>query len=262
MVLVSHDHEFIFLKTTKTGSSSVEMALQPLCQPPGSDVVERTHERVSRHGIVGARNARATVADVRHKWRVWRPYDWINHMSARAVRRNLGARRFDGYRKITAVRNPFNRAVSAFHYISRNRGLDLPEETGALKSAFRDFVTSNAYFNDLPIVSVDGRLVVDVFIRLEHIDEDLADLARSLNVDASDLRIPHTKNFASLRMGRHPAEYYDRITIDHVRTSMRWVWDNVDYPDTPDGTAEPDPPPAQTFDPAGTTPPVSEEKAL
>ena len=82
MVLVSHDHRFIFLTTRGTGGMSVGMALQPLCTAPGTEVGEETPTLIPPHGIVGARQARSGAEAVKDGWRT--------HRSAASTKTALG----------------------------------------------------------------------------------------------------------------------------------------------------------------------------
>ncbi len=55
MALVCYKHRFIFLKTRKTAGTSVEMALEPLCVPPGTEIREHRSMIKTRYGIVAHR---------------------------------------------------------------------------------------------------------------------------------------------------------------------------------------------------------------
>jgi hypothetical protein len=54
-MLISHYHHFVFIKTIKSASSSVEAFFQPLCTTPGHAVTERTPALISKYGVVGRR---------------------------------------------------------------------------------------------------------------------------------------------------------------------------------------------------------------
>lgn len=86
MVMIRHTHRFIFLKTRKTAGTSVEMALQPLCTPPGRPITEQTPAIESRFGVVGRRHMpRGPLA----RPTFWRK-DWYNHRPAAQVAQALG----------------------------------------------------------------------------------------------------------------------------------------------------------------------------
>jgi hypothetical protein len=53
-MLISWNKKFIYIKTNKTASTSIEMALQPFCQLDRySRIEEKTHSIVSDAGIIG-----------------------------------------------------------------------------------------------------------------------------------------------------------------------------------------------------------------
>jgi hypothetical protein len=104
-VLVSHAGRFIYTKTLKTAGTSIEAAFQPHCMPPSPEPVpEYTRCLESEYGIGGARG-----------WDV-QGEAWINHMSADEIRRRLGRPIWDAYLRFTAIRNPFDKVVSWFHW--------------------------------------------------------------------------------------------------------------------------------------------------
>ena len=61
-MIISHEHKFIFLKTEKTGSSSVESALGPFCGP--RDILTVVHESDEVSNPVGPRNDRVLLGQV------------------------------------------------------------------------------------------------------------------------------------------------------------------------------------------------------
>ncbi len=223
MVLVSHDREFVFLKTRKTAGTSIEMLLEPFCAPKGHVVTEATPCLRTRAGIVGRR---ILPAPERRFFRRFFP-DWRNHMAAVHVAKLLGPRRWNRYTKISSVRDPFDRMVSAFHWHTP----DLDPARG-IPDQFRDFLRGK-WPNDDVIVSVDGRMVVDHFIRFEFIREDLAMVADRLGLEIDLGDLPHAKDHKARRMAKSIDAYYDDDAIQIVRDRMAWVFDNFDYPRSP-----------------------------
>ncbi|WP_271948440.1 sulfotransferase family 2 domain-containing protein [Ruegeria faecimaris] len=230
MVLVCHEHKFIYLKTTKTAGTSTEIALQPLCEEPGLPRLENGQIRVSKYGIVGARGKTASL--VRPKWQFWRKYAWRNHMPAKQVRANLGAKTFDSYTKIANVRNPFDRAVSDYHFRKHQQGL--PSEDPQTEIAqFKEFIRSKAWGNNWEIVSINNKLIVDKFVRKENLQSDLKEIYRSFGLPEDSFELPHEKSMAERRKGIPVPDYFDADTIDIVRRRMAWVFEAGNYPEDP-----------------------------
>lgn len=227
MVMISHDKAFIFLKTRKTAGTSIEMILEPWCRPPGATVTEKTPTLRSAQGIVGRR------LTPRPRWhRILMVTDWYNHMPAAEVRRKLGADRFDRYRKITAIRNPFDLAVSRFHWELARRGLPEAEDFAITRARFSDMVRSGQFDGDHDIVHVDGRYAIDDTIRFESMTADLQALVQSIAPGHPPITIPHTKK-TSNRRSHSVADYFDHDSIAALRRSAAWVFDRFGYPETP-----------------------------
>jgi len=92
MALVCYEHNFIFLKTYKTAGTSVEMALEPLCVPPGTEIVEHHPVIKTRYGIVGRRGP-ATKDGGGGLNKIKRRFEWWGHMGALGVRLRVGKKR-------------------------------------------------------------------------------------------------------------------------------------------------------------------------
>lgn len=224
MVMVSHDHEFIFLKTRKTAGTSVEMFLQPFCAPPGHPVVEQTHTLETHHGVIGMR-LHARPKDTAHPDMIW-----YNHMSANAVHENLGKEKWYRYLKITTIRDPFDSMISRFHYVRGWKGLPtLPNDLAVHREAFRDFVLNKSGPNDEDIVFEHGNFAPDILVRYEHLENDLEKLCEKLKLDTSLTRLPKTKVTAALRNGFSISDYYDDETISAVVQKLRWYFEKGGY---------------------------------
>lgn len=230
MVMVSHAREFIFLKTRKTAGTSVEMVLEPLCRPPGAEVSERTPTLISAQGIVGRRlTPRPRLFRLR---RLLGQTDWYNHMPAIEVRAALGAARWDRYRKIATIRNPFDLAVSRYHWELARHGLPETGDFAETKARFREMLLSGQFDGDRAIVHLGSRYVIDEMIRFETIQADLDRLMAELDPGAPPVVLPHTKKTSNRR--RHAvAEYFDAEGIAAIRKSAAWVFEHFGYPERP-----------------------------
>ncbi|MEM8789824.1 MAG: sulfotransferase family 2 domain-containing protein [Pseudomonadota bacterium] len=218
-MLVSHTKGFVFLKTRKTAGTSIEMLLEPFCVPPGQDVAEIAPAKRSRYGIVGARG----VPGQRTVWR----RDWRNHMPAERVRRNLGARRWDRYVKISAVRNPFDRMVSLYHWLTGD-----PRQSPGCIARFRRWLAAETWPDDARIVQIGGAWVVDRLIRFEHLTADLVSLSRALGLALNPAALPQAKR-AAPAAGPDPAAYFDAACTDIVRRRMAWAFEHGGYAEDP-----------------------------
>ena len=228
MVMISHSHSFIFLKTRKTAGTSVEMALQPLCTPPGTPIIEQTSVIESRFGVVGRRLMQPGPLARLTFWR----RDWYNHMPAVKVERALGHQRWERYRKVATIRNPFDLAVSRYHFELARR--DQPEKADfrETQADFRAMVERMTIDGDHDIVHLNGKFVCDEVISFEKLREDVVRVAAILAPDMPAPELPHTKKTASRQT--HPVtEYFDAASIARIRQTAGWIFDRFGYPDRP-----------------------------
>ena len=225
MALVSHGHRFIYLKTYKTGGTSVEMALQPLCTPPGHPVTEPTPTIISEYGIVGARLFKGDETQLKEGWK--------NHLAARWIKRKVGNQIWSSYRKITVVRNPFDRMVSAFHFQFSRAGKPPPDSLDVLRQQFRRYILNDKWHDDHKTVFIKGEFVADTVIRFETMRPDLDALFTSFGLTFTDDLLPHTKKTADARKKRTVPEYYDEETRTAVLARLGWMCELFDYPTTP-----------------------------
>jgi hypothetical protein len=166
IVLVSHRYRFIFTKTAKTGGTSVEAYFERFCLPD-EDFVP-THGRPayeSASGIIGYRGARDGV---RRRW--------FNHMSARSIKRELGDEIWNGYFKFCTIRDPFEKAISAFEHFGKDYTVPLSELRRRLgwpaseRERFRRWLAGRRLPIDRAAYMIGGKICVDDFIRYETLE--------------------------------------------------------------------------------------------
>lgn len=227
MVLVSHTHRFIFLKTRKTAGTSIEMALQPFCTPPGTAVTEKTRAMETAEGVVGQRLYRPDqMNDLDRKW--------FHHIAAHRIRDQLGAATFAAYLKLTSVRNPFDRMVSAFHWDRESRKRPELADFADIRKAFRAYVLDTGWNDDRVVTHVGADYVPQDAIRYERMAEDLARVSARLGIALPDAAaLPVTKSTGERRKTYPVAEYFDADTIARVRKKLGWVFDHYAYPPLP-----------------------------
>ena len=144
MVLVSHKHKFIFLKTRKTAGSSIELYLQKYCGPPSYTPNEITDCVQTKHGIIGFMSPFGALETRKERARRARKPGneiWRSHMKAGKVKENLPGEQWETYRKLSAVRNPFDRTVSLYYFRNNLQGRAIPDDFADVVDDFTRFVT-------------------------------------------------------------------------------------------------------------------------
>lgn len=138
-MIISHRHRFVYVKTRKTASTSIEIAMSKFCGP--EDVITpivATDEQVrTRLGYRGPQNYLVeSVSGAR--------VELVNHAPALLARRILGES-WQQYFFFTIERNPFDRAISQYYWelpLWERRGDPIPTITEFLATR-PDEVLSN-----------------------------------------------------------------------------------------------------------------------
>lgn len=219
-MLVSHRHQFIYLKTIKTAGTSVEIYFERFCVPSGEDAPAQ-HGReaaVSAAGIVGFRGADTSGQE------------WYNHMPARLLRERLGSEAWDAYFKFCAIRNPFDKAVSWFWFsLPESDRRELSAATFAtVRAAFSRWIAPDVLPRDRDVYTIDGREAVDAFVRYEHLEDDLSKICAGIGVPWVPRALGRYKS--EFRTRAEPfAEYYEAAEERIVRDVYGWELGRFGY---------------------------------
>lgn len=119
----------------------------------------------------------------------------LGHIDVQTARALFGERRFDSFYKFCFVRNPWDRLVSAYHYLHAGHPNSPIASEVAGCSSFTEFVlellpspkvASEQHIRPQSafVVSRDGSLAVDFVGRFERLAEDFETIAGRLGIDA------------------------------------------------------------------------------
>jgi len=236
-MLVSHRHRFIYTKTMKTAGTSVEVYFEPFCMPEADrQFSHRRDEHVSDAGIVGYRGPKQHQPKVR----------WWNHMPAALIRERLGTEVWNSYFKFCVIRNPFDKAISAFHYAKARRGrwgVMQPHELlqrakewlagthrGDLKAQFKRWLSTGQLPRDHDLFMIDGQVCIDYFIRQEALADGIRRVCEKFDLPFEPDKIPRLKTSSRPR-GLTCADYYDTESVAMVRSIYQFEVDYFGYLD-------------------------------
>lgn len=177
-MILSHAHKFIYIKTYKTGSTSVEAALSGICGP--GDVITEASEQLRGVRQKPAQNFRLDHPAVpkRPLWRrlLGRPerhyhpsVGYFEHMPASLVRTYVGEDVWRSYFKFSFERNPWDRQVSWYHYKTKARGEGTRPSFDAFNGDRR-----RAWVENWDLYTIDGNIAMDVVGRYETLAADFA----------------------------------------------------------------------------------------
>lgn len=214
-MLISHTHNFIYLKTFKTASTSVEAFFSKWCLPPDYKVEHSQRESITEYGVVSARHLGAGAGD-----------SYQSHMPAIQVKQRFPAE-FDSYFKFCCVRNPWDRLVSRFWHDDfkwvRSRNKSWKEA----QKLFELYLDKTDHFKDnTTIYSIDGEFVVDDVIRYEDLEAEIYRVCSILGLDTGAL--PRYK--CDMRPAdHHYSEYYTPKTVELVRQKCQFEIEKFGY---------------------------------
>jgi hypothetical protein len=190
-MIISHEHEFIFLKTRKTAGTSLEIALSQHCGPedvitpiwPQDEAVRR------RLGYRGPQNYAVP-------WGAYGAGDWLqlcrhreclafyNHAPAAFIQRYVGERVWQDYFVFCFERNPFDKAISLYYWVTE--GPERPLLAQCLQSL------PQRVLSNWPIYARGDEVVADFVGRYEHLDDDLAEVWARLRLPSAP-ELPRAK---------------------------------------------------------------------
>lgn len=224
-MLVSHRKEFIYTKTYKTASTSIELFFEPYCLPEEEgDLSHRRQEQVTEAGIVGCRG-----------------YDpekvtWYNHMPAVQIRKKIGTEVWNSYYKFCSIRNPFDKAVSMYNNVRSSsdygyvnnvlRGKIASMNKYILKLDFERFIKS--FDSDRDKYTIDGKFCLDGVIFFEHIKEDIWKMANKVGVKKESKNLPRLKSSNRIT-SCSTYEYYTDKSREYIEREFAFELEQFGY---------------------------------
>jgi hypothetical protein len=182
-MIVCHEHRFIFLKTRKTASTSVEIALSPHVRGDGDIVTRITEKDEDLRTALGARGPRnEEMPKLAYTFGDWRRLALRGakglargHAPAAQVRRIVGRDVWSRYFKFCVERNPFDKAISLYYWRTRD---DSP------RPSLGDYLARapRRSLSNFHIYAIDGRIAVDRVVAYEDLDASLAAVFRDLGL--------------------------------------------------------------------------------
>jgi len=219
-MIISYRHSFIFIKTRKTGSSSIQAALSVMC---GDDDV-----------VVCDHNCR----------NLDKAFSRNPHTKLRQMKLAIPEVAWPSFFKFAFVRNPWDLAVSRYHWESKGMDCSVsdfrnwirtyvsteyaePERNAQSNIVQPIWETGGGYLNDLqsPFVLDDGRLGVQFIGRFNTLSHDLAAACKLLGFATPPL--PHLKG--GFRKVRSYREWYDEPSRDLVAQAFAEDIERFDF---------------------------------
>tara|TARA_R100000908_G_scaffold42490_1_gene19822 strand:- start:971 stop:1648 length:678 start_codon:yes stop_codon:yes gene_type:complete len=172
-MIISHKYKFIFIKTHKTGSTSVEIDLASKCAD--TDIVAPVNEFSKENEVKGKHFPRNFEG-------------FFNHISIRKVRKQLRQRnqesKFNSYFKFCVEREPVDKLLSHFYWQHKDILKDKIFEIN-VNLLWKTFIFGeyHKYNHNLNHWTIDGELAVDKILRYENLKEELTQTCKQLGFD-------------------------------------------------------------------------------
>lgn len=217
LMIVCHKYKFIFLKTSKTAGSSIEMALSRFCGP--EDIITPLSEeedalRVQQGGV-----APQNYLEYPFRYKPSQLWKFIsrgkslrrfyNHIPARKIKQRLGKNIWDSYYKFCVVRNPWDRVISQYYWRLRN-------EEGAM--SIDEFLYSrhidSLLRKGIGVYTIDRKIAVDKICRYESLTEDLEEVRNKLGLPEA-ISLPRAKS-TFRKDNRHYSEVFSEAQKERI----------------------------------------------
>ena len=214
-MIISHKYKFIFLKTSKTAGTSIEIALSKFCNE--NDVItpiSPKDELVRADlGYKGPQNYMFPLSDykitdwvnVLFKYKNKRWKQFYNHITAQRVQNMIDSNIWNTYYKFCFERNPWDRVVSQYYWrISEPR---ISMKLFLKSKHFKDLIKKGRN-----VYTVNNRIAVDKIYKYEFINDAIIDLSEKFKF-AKKLELPRTKSTSRPKK----REYSDILNSDEKK---------------------------------------------
>ncbi|KIC19306.1 hypothetical protein [Leisingera sp. ANG-DT] len=214
-MIICHPLKLIFIKTKKVGGTSFEIALSSFCDDTSviTPVSPEDEETRAGLGYPGAQN---------HQRQTWpdgteTEGDFYNHIPAAEAKALIPQDIWDSYTKVTIWRDPYDAVISRYYWeMAETESLNF----GLFVHKFYGMLTEN-----VQIAPLEGSAAPDVFLRYEHLEEDIAALGveglweRFSSLRAKEGVRPRTGTDAATLYARYPgaADVVAEQCADEIR---------------------------------------------
>jgi len=214
-MILSHKYRFIYIKTYKTASTSIETALSEVCGP--DDIITPASEQLMKHRTGNrAQNFRLDHPLVPKRplikrllgrpERYYHPsIGYYEHMPAWRVKAYVGDEIWSSYYKFSFERNPWDRQVSWYYYKTKSK---------TSRPSFNRFNEDKrkAYVDNFNLYSIDDTPCLDFVGSYVSLNTDFKIILNNIGL-AGKIELPHV-NESDGRNETSYREYFDDVSRD------------------------------------------------
>ena len=163
-MIISHKHKFIFIKTTKTAGTSIEVNLNQFLGD--TDIATPIFPSVEGHKPQNFK-------------RGFLKKDFYNHIPAIEVKKIIGSDIFDSYFVFCVEREPVDKCIS--HYSMLRNSPDHNKNYHDL--TFDEYVERKIFPIDTKkYIDKNGNMLVNKILKYEHLYDELVEVSKLLGI--------------------------------------------------------------------------------
>ena len=218
-MIINHRYKFIYIKTQKTASTSIEIALSCLCDSNDilTPITPKDEEYRKKLGYQTATNYYIPLSkynrnDFLQFLANGKRKQFYNHMACHEIKDYLGKNIYDNYYKFCFERNPYDKLISLFyHHGGFNKHDSILEFIG--KGELEIIKGFDQY-------TINKLVAVDDIFKYENMKESLNIISEKLNLKKA-LEFPQKKLKSQFR--DKDSDYKELINQD-VKNKIDVIW--------------------------------------
>ncbi len=227
-MIVSHKHKFIFLRTCKTASSSLEIALSKHCGKDDIITPDQENDEKLRQDY-GGRAPQHYEGDIpitnrrywRRKLKGDRAPKYFHHIQARDVKAYIGDEIWNSYYKFAFERNPWDRAISLYYWRYKTEP----------RPSFYEFIRKKRLEKTVKrqgrnVYRINNKIAVDRICLYENMEEELKIVCAEIGLP--ELTLPHAKSTQRKNKGPY-TELMNGIERDMITKTFKLEIDQFGY---------------------------------
>jgi hypothetical protein len=218
-MIISHKHKFIFFKSRKTAGSSLQVALAQHRGP--NDIITSQYEINDNSHSSGLNMDKF--------------YTTHPHPHLTPTKEFLGPQIWNSYFKFSFIRNPFDIAVSRYHWHLKGKENNLSTSV----EGFRNWVKEGNLLKEdsLSLYTCDNnRIELDFIGHYETLQEDIKYIYNYIGLPYNESDLPTLKS--GFRDKTHYSKFYDNETKDLVQQFYSEDFKMFNYTFNPDFTVK------------------------
>jgi len=216
-MIINHRYKFIFLKTTKTAGTSIEIALSKYCSPEDTVTPIFVEDEQTRAELGYQGPANYLIPYGQYSRLDWcqlvatrRRLKFLNHSPAAHVQQYVEPSIWNTYFKFSVERNPWDKLVSYYYW----------EHRGTPTMPIDEWVRRGKgnRMKGFDIYSLDGDVVADKVLRYEFLKQDLDEVTDRLG-------LPDRLELVRAKGGfRSDRRHYREVLGDEERRKVATVY--------------------------------------